>query len=409
VSGQRVITLDTKERSSSTGATAHKSADELLCVRNEAAHQLRQVTTQLEAVELEREHMTAEIALLRKSESERGRLRRWIEDIDQELCAAQGRIRELESRIEALSGLNARLSLERAELRARLDTLSDADFALVGDARSAVTMQRRLSELEAELARLIARDALHQESTEEVRSLRAQLETARSGQEELQNELARMHEALSLSQDATADKATELDLLRDFVDRDRQNDAGARAVADGCQRTAADFDAEIRRLKEELKLTRLSAAEERAGLHEDLRQVERAACEAAAARDRQAATVDRLLAERGAAQREAAAVREELRAIEWARAEIQVRANRLEEELSASRRVEAELTGALEAERERAGVAESVRSDLETALAEQKHKHAAEVERLGEQVRQLQARLENEGPKNADFAPDRRL
>jgi myosin heavy chain 9/10/11/14 len=377
-----VATLDTKEQSSSMCAAARESAgetreelplrdaadlkaerdalrEELLRTRDEAAEQLRQVTTQFEAAELEHERMAAEMGTLRKAESERRRLRRWIEDIEQELCSAQGRIRELESRIDGLSGLNARLSLERAELRARLDSLSDADCAPAGEARTAVAMQRRLSELETELSRLIARDALHQESTEEVRSLRAQLETAKCRQEEAENDLNRMREALTASQDATADKATELDLLRDFmVERGPQEDVGASAQANGSQRAAADLDAEIRRLKDELKLTRLSASEERAALHEDLHKVERAAAEAAAARDRQAARIDRLVAERGAAQREAAAVREELRAVEWARAETQQLANRLQAELSESRRLQEELAAALEAEREKARVAE---------------------------------------------------
>jgi len=230
---------------------------ELARTREESDRQIRQLNAQLSAALLEHERAAGEIETLQKIESERDRLRSWIEVIEQDLCSAQSHVRDLESRIEGLSRVNARLSLERAELKARLDVLGGG-----APSRAAPALERRISELESDLARLTAENALHQESTAEVRSLRMQLETSARRQAEIERALAQSLEALAASEDVAADAVTELDLLRGLMARSAESRPDPAGEEMQPLRRVAELEAELADLRRRLQETRESASRE---------------------------------------------------------------------------------------------------------------------------------------------------
>jgi len=299
-------------------------------------------------VELEHERVHTELEALQGVQTERDRLQTWIWEIEQELCAAQERVDELERRIEGLSQLNARLSLEKAGLQARLDSVGTAGvLGQESGQRVDAAMQHRLAELEEKISRVTTENALHVESTAELENLRVQLKSAARMREELRHDLVQALEKASVAEEAAADIITERDLLRELLGQ-RQPGVRGEEIGNGERAGAGsvrieELKSDLVRLKEQLQSARAQASE---GRHELLAELKRA-------RD----VRDKLAIELGRTQREleksadaavqAGAARDRLRAtlegMEAQRAETKEQAG---EEVSESGLAPPEMTGA---------------------------------------------------------------
>lgn len=366
---------------------------ELDRLRQESAREVERLRKQLAVAEREREGMEVQLKALAAVCEERDRLRKWIAEIEQELCSAQGWVRELESRAEALSRLNARLSVERAELKGRLEALTEeralSDSEHVRPTRA---MEVHLAELEAELARLTAAHALHRGANEEVRTLRAELEGAYIRQQELQQELTRLRADLAAREDAAADAATQVELLRELVERGAGMCSGPPARTMVTSERVQELESALQRVRSELAAARAEAAEEIAKLKDSLQQAERLAAGAAAARDRHTAAIARLLAERSEIRSENAALRRELSASAETRTILERRVAVLEETLDDLRRAQQGALAELEALCKTAQMTDVDRADLRLRLERMAAAYAAETARLTERIRDVKAR-----------------
>lgn len=251
-------------------AERERSQEALVRSRHAAADEIARLHEQIDAIEQDREHLLSELERSRAIAVERDRLREWFEQVDEELATARERAQELEEQNEALRRLNARMSLEGADLRHRLEHVT----RMPGSVQEPTPSWGRIGKLEAELRELAAR-------LEEERE-RAQREIAA-----LQTELARRRD--------TVEGPGEVERLREAVQRleaDRSELAARLAAAvnerHALRRTLDELRRELPKVETEL----VGAMAGREALAAELRRLQEQLSVAQAelrARDEQAA------------------------------------------------------------------------------------------------------------------------
>lgn len=299
-----------------------------------------QLQAQLARMEAERRHLTGRVDALGQADSERARLQERLEEQEAELVAARTRERTVESRIQELGALNARLIDERRELHNRIDQLTKGGQTLEQEKQAAMNAAlARVTELESALARM-------NKSAGEARSAAAQ-------------EMERLR----------ADAEREADELRSAAATLRKAHEAAREELEHRQR---ELDERTQNLDQAGAVIRQ--------LRGSVQELEEARKETAARLDAAAQESARMRQAREETDRRIAILEESLSDTTAARDALATQIREMQE------RLESTATKQLNA-------AEAARQEIEAELARTRGQHSSEVAALSEQLQQVRTAL----------------
>lgn len=250
---------------------------ELSATQQESGQTVSQLRSQMEASASDRQQLAEKIEALAHVEGERRRLLARVEDVEQELLAAQEANRTLEARAAELSQASSRLIAERQELQARVEKLSSSGRKSDQQKQAEIdAAQKRLAEAEGEIENLRASaEADRAASAEEIERTR---QNAESALEKVRGDLATaldekktLEEWLAQAEARVAEQTRATEVVRDECDALRasiENLTAERSALSGRVDTASADLSALRKEREDA-VERIAALERQL---EDTRQ-----------------------------------------------------------------------------------------------------------------------------------------
>lgn len=306
---------------------------ELAAASQESGQTVSQLRSQIEASASDRQQLAEKIEALAHVEGERRRLLARVEDVEQELLAAQEANRALEARTAELSQASSRLIAERQELQARVEKLSSSgrksDQQKQADIDAA---QKRLAEAQAEITNLRATmEANRSASAEEIERTR---QTAERALEEVRKDLTNaldekktLEEWLAQAEERAAEQTRTTEAVRGECDSLHESIEALTAERAALSGRVDTVNADLEALRQE----RANAAERIAALEKQLEDTRQELLADAASRIAETERTHQA-AEAGLREGHAAEVSALQQQIEELRAEFEEQLNSLVEE-----------------------------------------------------------------------------